>query len=933
MNIPPSALSNPQVLNSVGPEEPAPPIFYDARIHGEIDGFINSDLGQRCKNEMIRLVSNLTIFCFSKGCFFSEDEAVKTIAANQFWQFSERVAALDGKGIDSRDFLSFGKRALQELSEQIENDNIALDLKLSVLVELSRSLTVCAPGVITAIRDAVLNLTLMPDLKGALGKLRNQVAVQAVQSEVAKWINDDQIPAGNEVHYVNACLSVFATRFKLDVFEDSLAPFSLPQECLGPIEFELTNLLEDGALLIKFSDDYQALVATLLYGSLNQPVGSDLHSNDYPALKAKVDDFLHQESSRHGFYIEPEALFEFMGTDGVSFCMASRSNKILQKLVVLCKQQQLFDEAPVKMLEVTTAEGKGLAEPLSLCCMGDREWVETGNRLPDSEHREHVRNIELHDRFWLFDQIAEGQTSSLEFSQRISDLFTSLTSAEDVYALATYFSQRLHALKLQSAETAGQAHELVCKQLLRDSSFNFKQQFLGSQLLHWSTETLFYCFDDKNLYCHLVTALNTGFSPSLVSKNGYSFLQCAAKKGFFTLFDHVIASFDCNPFLINPHGTAFSEHANLQWLQTFLFGPPLGKPLERLQGKLQYYLDCALLWSPRELHPKILSEAGLFLAEGQTLIYNDSPNTSRQLLQHAFDLSFGNPNASGYGQVALYRSAHLLIAKGFDSMHPLAISNTHVFADRLWAYQKMSASFPLFAFAKMYKYFLSSELHHPYEQKHGLFSSSDMQRVQACFRETHGSVHGSTDLALLLNSAAILNDSLHGGCSLSFVQLQSLSTNVRQLVIKQPTNQYLRTIFCHLRLLYEEIISADSSQEVKGMSKDMMQTLKETLSLDYGNAHAWLLLAKYLNADQTLQINNETLGPADCELRSYAYTPINLDSGDTIMHTVAKNRDLDTFRRLQQFGCDIKIKNRAGKTPMDIVVGQVDRDFANLMIL
>ncbi|MCE2681063.1 MAG: ankyrin repeat domain-containing protein [Burkholderiales bacterium] len=917
------------MLSSVRQEESASPLFYDARIHGDIEGFIQSDLGRRCIAEVTKNANDLMFFSSTKGVDSNESGVVLGTAAAQYFTFSQRLAALDGKGVESKDFLSFGKRALHELCEQIENINISSSLKRGVLVELSRSLTVCAPGVITAIRDAVRNLALTPDLKSALGKLRNQIAVQAVQSEVAKWINDGEIPIGNEVHYVNACLSLFATQFKLDAFEDSLAPSSLPQECLDSIKCALTNLLEEGALLIKFSDDYQHLVKTRLYESLQHPFASDLQCHDYTALKDRLDVLLHEEFPRHGFYIEPEALFELRGGEEGAFDLSYKSNKILQKLVLLCKGQQLFDEAPVEIIRITSAENGALTEPLNFCCMGDREWVETGSLLPDSEHREYVRDIELNDRFWLFDQIGDGKQLSMGFSKRICDLFTGLTSTKDVTTLAMYFSQRLRDLKFQGATTVGQVHELICKQLLRDSRFDFKQQFLESQLLHWPDETLFYCFDDEKLHCHLLTALKTGFSTSLVDKNGHSFLQRAANTGLLSLFATVITDFDCNPFLINVHGTAFSEHANSHSLQTFLFGPPLGKTSDLSNVKLQCYFEEALMQSTCELHPKIFCEAGLFLEEGQTLVYEGTPKTARDLLQHAIELSISDSMTVNNAQAALYRSAHLFIAKNLDSLHPLTFPNSHISADPLWAYQKMSRSRPVFALAKVYEYLLSSRLHHAYEDKNGLSLSGREELLNVHFRHALLSFKGDTDTTLLLECSAVLIETPPAGCFLSLEAFQIVLARLGDLVKRQPNNPLAWTVFVHFRFLCEKKFSHHPSN---GMSKNAISALQKILSLDCCNAHAWSLLARYLNPDQTIQINKETLSPADCELRSYAYTPIDPDSGATIMHTVAKNRDLDTLRRLQQFGCDINVKDRAGTTPMDIIVGQGDLNIANLMI-
>jgi hypothetical protein len=99
------------------------------------------------------------------------------------------------------------------------------------------------------------------------------------------------------------------------------------------------------------------------------------------------------------------------------------------------------------------------------------------------------------------------------------------------------------------------------------------------------------------------------------------------------------------------------------------------------------------------------------------------------------------------------------------------------------------------------------------------------------------------------------------------------------------------------------------------------------------NAHVWSLVAKSLEEAEVFSFNGQTLTRSECQLRSYAYTPIDPVSGQTIMHTVALNGDVETFRRLEAFGCSVTQKDREGMTPLSLLDASLLSRFVEVITL
>ncbi len=843
-------------------------------------------------------------------------------AVHAFDQFDRRIEQLlikdadRGNQTDTIAFLSFGKRDLEALARLTRDPCIEQGRVLDALLELSLFLDVCAPGVITAVRGALDTLSIKNNLTQALHAFKNKLASEIVQNAVRKWVVSGDIYEGNEVHHVNAYLFALRHDFNLNPIDDPLAPLYLPPQKVEICRYEVQDTLANGFPLIRLADVYLQTVSNRLYEIFGLPVGSDLSGiGDYFWLKTQIGLVAQQFRDLIGFQIQPETFLEITDADSGKFSVPDRSDRILRELLLQCNEEGLSNEVTVKFTQSSLAEG----QPHSLCCVGNRGWVETGALIRNSRHREYTRPIELSDKALLLDYLLgsefsnTGQEACLSAvicsNELLVDLFVSLKTEDEVALLADYTSDRLSMDQHKKTGTglASLRQHLLLGALPHIKPRAHQEAFLIAQIPNWSVETLSYFFESDQKH-NILWFLKMGCDPELKIFRGMTLLQNVVDAGDIS-FAKSLVSAGCNPLVLTADGMSLTDLLPPRLKEILLFCR-IFENFSLSESRFQTHRIQFVHIEPdsrRKL--KLLYEILL------TTNYRDKTAPTEEGATYDWRQALAEIQENGHG--ILMPELAFLVARKTDAVTPLFISQIDAFVDPLWAFSWLAKK-PIFQqSAVTYEFLLLSPLHHPYERERGLVNVAlDDLRKNQYVRALACTKFGSIQREFLKMLYRLACGS--GVEPLDITELQaarSISADFFRSGV--ATKNYLAgTVHADISLrLYQHFKSQPHEHDCDSFSKYCVTALKGNST----NAHIWSLVAQSLEEAEVFSFNGKTLTRSECELRSYAYTPINPVSGQTIMHTVALNGDVETFRRLEAFGCSVTQKDREGMTPSSLL--------------
>jgi hypothetical protein len=839
-------------------------IYFDPNVHGGICDFLKTPTGAWCLGQVQRDIRDLHRCVYDmlhRPEHQTRQQALQN-AVQAFEKFGRRIEQLlikDPDHVNQADasvFLSFGKRDLEALARLTSDPNIESRRVLDALLELSLFLDICAPGVITAVRGALDGLCVKKNLTQALHAFKNKLALEIVQIAVRKWVASGDIYEGNEVHHVNAYLFALRHEFNLNPIDDPLAPVSLPPEKIEICRNAMQDMLANGCALIQLADLYQETVSNRLYEHFELPVGSDLSGvGDYSWLKTQIRLIVQQSSDLIGFQIQPETFLEMTDVELGTFSVPGRSNRILRALLLQCNEEGLSNEVTAKFMQFNVAGG----ETQSLCCFGDRGWVETGDCIRNSRHREYQRPIELSDKEMLLDYLLgpefsnrrqEDTTSDVIYSNELLvDLFVSLKTEDEVALLARYTADRLteDQHKRNGTGFASARQHLLLEALPDLQPVTHQEAFLLAQIPNWSAETLSYFFESDQKH-EIFGFLKMGCDPELKDFQGMTLLQNAVDAGDISFAKSLISA-GCSPFVFTADGRSLTDLLPPDMKEALPFCR-LFDIFSLIESRFQYqYIQFVDNEPDPSRQLKLLYE--------MLLTTTDSDVTEHQGegLNYDWRQALAEIQENGHG--ILTPELAFLVARKTNALNPFFITQKNAFVDPLWAFSYLAKKSTLQQSASIYECLMLSSLHHPYERERGLVNVALNELRKTQYIRALASVKSS---GIQRNFLMML---YRLGCGPSVESLDINELELAKSIVADffrlgvATKNYLAgTVHAEICLrLHLHFKTQPHEHDCDSFSKHCFAALEANST----NAHVWSLVAKSLEEAEVFSFNGQTL--------------------------------------------------------------------------
>ncbi|WP_157379766.1 hypothetical protein, partial [Burkholderia ubonensis] len=186
---------------------PSPAMVYSPEQHGEVRDFEASAAYEKFSQEMSETLDCLVAFAEQHAPHDAQE------VRRRVDTFKERLFNLEQNYYsDSRvAFYAEGKRAFDLLHRLLQNDDIALHLRTSAMLNVARELGVCGPGLINKLITEVDRLR---NTNGGLLAASSQLKHDLIEQLITDYVREHRkYSRGNEVHEVSAFMAYGAERW------------------------------------------------------------------------------------------------------------------------------------------------------------------------------------------------------------------------------------------------------------------------------------------------------------------------------------------------------------------------------------------------------------------------------------------------------------------------------------------------------------------------------------------------------------------------------------------------------------------------------------------------------------------------------------------------------------------------------------------------